>query len=928
MVGTSREVAHSVGFVGRQAELDILSGAMSAARAAQPQIVWIEGEPGIGKTAFMRRFLTTTEEAVVLEASGDESETTLDCGVVLQLFARAAAILGETTPWEQAARRSPTSAFAVGADLLGMLGALQDAAPVVMVLDDAHWLDSSSAAALLFTLRRLHGDRVLVLVVGRPDGLRHLGPSWARLFADGERAQRITLSGLSGTEVNQLAELLGIGPLTVAAGERLREHTSGHPLYVKALLNELPLDRLNRSDRGLPAPHSFSATVLARLSQVAAQTQALVEAAAVAGPRCRLMFAASVAGLDDPLAAVEEALAAELLVLLPTAFPEEIAFPHPLVRAAVYEDLSPTRRRDLHLACAEFAPESASLAHRVAASQGDDNGLAAELQAAAERELSAGRLAAGVERLLWASRIGGSAEVRETALLRAVECLVIAGDVPGANRQLEAVMSCRDSPRRSFAIGLLTAATGRLAQAAVAFREVMGRPDYPLYPELEGPVTAALAIACALLSRGREAVELAQRVKALPGAPATARVIATQALALGLLMCDRGDEGIAQLEWLSPSRIEPEPFEAELLAARGNLKTWWGDLAGAAEDCAAVIRWSRAGAPLRSLPNAYAGLAETEYRFGRWDDGLTHADVAVSLGEDSDRAWDLPYVHAVASYLYAGRGNWSAAVEHVESARRSAQATPLPMCIYYACAAAAHLAWVRGQWDSVLDVLGPMQPLLRGSGVKGLGQLFVQSMAAEAMLFTDRLDDAEIMLDRIDDAIGISSQDATRIELWRLRGLLAQARRSPERARVAFERGSEAADCIDAPLGAGLLELAHGQFLRRRGSRRAAIVLLRDARERLRRIGAHPFLTRCDVELAACGVRSPDGGGENVYGLTPREGVVARLVASGKSNRQVAEELYLSTKAIEYHLGNIFAKVNVRSRHELAGRLITSSQPG
>ncbi len=912
-------------FVGRQAELERVSQAMEAARAGRPQIVWIEGEPGIGKTAFVRRFLATLEDVVILEASGEESETTLDYGVVLQLVARARPDSSWTALEEQIGRRSPASSFAVGADLLGILGPLQDSAPLVIAVDDAHWLDSSSAEALLFALRRLHGDRVLVLIVSRPNGIEHLGPGWSRLQTDPDRAVRIRLSGLTAPEVNQLSDSLGIGPLTRAAGERLREHTSGHPLYVKALLNELEVDRLNFADGGLPAPRSFSATVLARMTKVSVAARSLVAAAAVAGARCPVAFAASVAGLSDPWVAVEEAVQAELLVLEHARVPEELAFPHPLVRAAVYDDLSPTRRRALHLACADHASGSASLAHRVAASQGADDDLAAELQVKAEAEIAAGHLTAGVERLLWAPRIAGSTETRELALLRAVESLVLAGEIPGASSQLDAVLACSDSPRRSFTIALVSAAMGRLPEAEAAFREVIARPDYAQHPELEGPVDATLAILCALSGRGPEALQWAQRVLANPQAPATAQTTARQARALGLLMTGRADEGIAQLDGLSPSRIEPEPFEAELLTARANIKTWWGDLPGAGEDLAAVIRWSRAGEPFRGLPNAYGGLAEVEYRVGRWNDGLSHAELAVSLGEDSYRVWDLPFVHAVASYLNAARGNWSTASKHVESGRRAAEATPLPMCVYNASAAAAHLAWVRAEWHAVLDALTPMAFLLDGrASAMGFGQRFVQTMAAEAMLFTDRLDDAEALLELVAGTIDESLQEPTRIEFWRLRGLLEQARDRPAEARAAFTRGREVADSFESPLAAGLLEVAQGQFERKSGSRRAAIATLRVARGRFVTLGAIPFLARCDAELTAYGVRSRDQAGENRYGLTPREDVVARLVASGKSNREVADELYLSTKAIEYHLGNVFAKVNVRSRHELAGRLAAS----
>ena len=926
-MATAGEVMPGRVFVGRDAELAVLSGAMEAARSGTPKIVWIEGEPGIGKTAFMRRFVSAAEaaeEAVVIEASGDESETTLDYGVVLQLVARGAPGSSWDTVQKRIDQRSPVSPFSVGADLLGMLGSLQDSAPVLMAIDDAHWVDQSSAGALLFALRRLHGDRVLVLIGSRPEGIEYLGPSWSRLIADPDRAERIRLFGLTGQEVSQLSDHLGMGPLTSSASERLREHTAGHPLYVRALLGELAPERLRAGEGELPAPHSFSATVLTRLSAISLDAQNLVAAAAVAGPRCALEFAAAVAGGGDPLAALEEAVAADLLAVVQRRIPEEIAFAHPLVRAAVYEDLSLTRKHDLHLACAALSAGQDALAHRVAACYGADAELAAELQRMAEAEIAAGRLTAGVEQLLSASRIAGSTDAQETALHRAVECLVMAGELPRANSLRDEVLACRDTPRRSYILGLLLASIGQLAQAREAFLEVIARADYQLYPELEGPVTASLAVGSALLSRGDEAVEWARRALQMEEIPPTAKTAATQGLALGLLMSGHGEEGIAELASLSPSRIEPAPYEAELLTARGNMKVWWGDLAGAAADLAGVISWSRAGVPLRSLPNAYGGLAEIDYRVGRWDEGLAHAELAVSIGEDAERAWDLPYVHAVASYLNAGRGEWSAAEEHVAAARRAAETAPTLMCYFHAAAASAHLAWVQADWQAVLQGLGLLRDPLGGRGVVGLGLRIMRSMAAEALLFIGQLDQAAGVLDAQEVELVDKPVDQTRVDLWRLRGALEQARRRPEAARVAFERGKEVAPSVQAPITTALLDLAYGQFLRRNGSRRAAIAALRDAGDVFASLGARPFLQRCETELTACGVRSRERSSESRYGLTAREDVVARLVATGKSNREVAGELYLSTKAIEYHLGNVFAKLNVRSRHELAGRLSTS----
>jgi tetratricopeptide (TPR) repeat protein len=510
--------------------------------------------------------------------------------------------------------------------------------------------------------------------------------------------------------------------LTLAAAERLRQHTRGHPLYVRALLAELPPDALAFEQGPLPAPHSFAATVLARLTSVATDTQDLVAAASVVGARCPVTLAAAVAGVSDPLTALDEALAADLLPLLPARIPEEVSFPHPPVRAAVYDDLSPARRRSLHLACARLTSSSASLAHRVAASQGADDALARELASTAEAEVAAGQLAAGVEQLLWASRVAATRQLRETALLRAVECLLLSGDVPGACSLREEVLSCGDSSHRSFVIGALTASVGHLAEAEQELRDVMARPDFPMHPELVGQVTSSLAIVYAYLGRGTDAIGWAHRALDAEGSPATVAVTATQALAVGLIMSGQGRESIAVLDSVSVSRIDPEPFEAELLATRGTLKSWSGDLPGAVEDLSAVIDWSRAGTPVRSLPNAYASLAEVEYRLGQWDEGLTHAEVAVSLGEDADRSWDLPFAHAVTSYLHAGRGNRGIAAEHVAAASRAAEMVPLPICIYYACTAAAHLAGMRRDWDSLLLELEPLHEPLAGGLVAGLGQ--------------------------------------------------------------------------------------------------------------------------------------------------------------------------------------------------------------
>lgn len=906
-------------FVGRQDGLDLALATLDAVRKSQPRILLIEGEPGIGKTAFVRQFLARAGDVVVLEASGEESETGLEYGVVAQLVSQMPPDPSWASPGERLSRGSPANNFALGGELLAMLGSVQDQAPAVLVLDDAHWMDSASVGTLLFALRRLHGERVLALIVSRPGVLDRSDVAWSRLVSDPDRAVRLRLDGLDSGEIAELADALGHPSLSLAGAERLRIHTNGNPLYIKGLLTELAPEALASDREQLPAPHFFAATVLARLTGVTADTQELVMAASVAG-RCPTGLVGAVAGLSDPSAALDEALAADLLTVVPSALPEEIAFPHPLVRAAVYDDLSPARRRRLHLAFAKCTSGPGSLGHRVAASQGTDDALAAELQRTAETDVASGNLPAATQHLLWASRVASTEHQRETALLRAVECLVWAGDGPAAHARRDEVLACRDSPRRAFVIAALTALAGWLPEAETQLRAVIGPSDFADESSLLGSITAMLAVVCAYQGKAEEAVDWARRALDAPDRRQPIEASATQALAMALMRAGHAQESVSVLAGVSASRIDPGPFEVELLTARGNLKTWWGNLPEAAEDLSATIRWSRSGTPHRNLPNAYAALAESEYWLGRWEEGLTHAEVAVSLAEDADRLFDLPFVHAVASLHHAGRGNLTIAAEHIAAAGRVAELVQIPINRYYACTAVATLARARGDWDGVLESLSPLEQSAELVG-PGHGQPIRWLMEAEALLHSGRAREAGRVLCELDEALNESPHDLARVDLCRLQGMLAGSLDHPAKARAAFSRGQELTSSARSSLTKAELELAYGQFLRKTGSRRRAGELLQTSRETFARLGARPHLERCDAELAACGIRThPHGGGDD-YGLTAREQVVAALVASGKSNREVAAELYLSTKAVEYHLGNIFTKVGIRSRHQLGPRL-------
>ncbi|HXP55669.1 MAG TPA: AAA family ATPase [Streptosporangiaceae bacterium] len=909
-------------FVGRRAELALLHRALRDARAGRPAIVSVEGEPGIGKTRLLHRFAAEAPDVAVLWASGDEAEVPLDYGVAEQLWAGAPAGLGVDGP-PPSAGAAAGGGFAVGAALLDVLGALPPHQTAAVVVDDLQWADLPSAQALLFAVRRLRRDNVLVLLASRPHSLARLGEGWSRLLA--ERARRIRLPGLTSSDLQPLAQaLLGVN-LALAARERLCEHTGGNPLYVRALLEELPAVTLADQSRALPAPHSYSALVLTRVAQLSRSAQDLLAAASTAGVHSSLPVVAAAAGIADPVPAFDEACAAALVTPAVRAGSGEITFSHPLIRAAIYSDLSLGRRRRLHLAVAGLLAGPEALFHRVRATLGPDDELSAELAALADSDIAAGELPRAAQYLLFAARLSSDPAAREESLLRAVELLLIAGDA-SADDHVEAVRSCRDGPHKRFVMAVLTATAGQLGEAVAQLEHLSTDPQLRRGSALSGRVAVALAFLSSMQGRGPEALDWANQALVTTGNDPTTSLTARQVLATALAMADRTADALALLAPLSAGRINPEPYEPELVTTRGALKASIGDYAGASRDLEAVVRWARAGAPLRSFPDAYAALAQAEYGLGDWESAVTHAELAVSLADDLGHFWFLAQARKVAVDVYAARGEWEFATDHVTAARQAARHLDVPGQVAAASVAEATLAWAQGHWRGVLEALRPLREENLAVLTRNFDPFTWRLQQAEALLGVGRLDQAAQELDEV--AAAPARPPGAVLAVHRLRAGLALARAQPGVARTWFSAGLAAATPGAPGLPRALLAIDYARFLRAAGHRRQAIPLLRTAHQILSALSAKPFLDVCGTELSACG--APTTGtpvAANPHNLTAKEQVVARLVARGLSNREVAAEMYLSAKTIEYHLGNIYAKTGLTSRHQLAAVLSSPPAP-
>jgi ATP/maltotriose-dependent transcriptional regulator MalT len=903
-----------VPFVGRQAELARLCRMLEQAHQSRPGLVLVEGAAGIGKSALVHQFLDQVGERCVLQASGEEGEASLALGILDQLTVDALSLTNAPAAWSHSGGR-PVDPLVAGAALVDMLGELQHLGPVVLVVDDAYWADRPSLHALTFALRRLRVDQVLALVLTRDAGDPRLPEGLRRLLAN-DHTLRLSLGGLNVGELRALSAQLGTKPLSLRAAARLQAHTDGNPLHARALLEQLP-DAAFDAEMPLPAPRSFALLVLSRLATCPADTQALAAAASVLGSRCPLHLAAALAGLADPLPALERLIGAGLLVWEPDI--QRVRFPHPLIHAAVYRQLGPTRRAALHTQAAGFAEdESARLRHRTRAASGPDPELATDLTALGRRHVLLGAWEAAAEHLAAAARLTPERADREQLTLEATECQLLVGDMPDTEALTARFRTFRETGWRSYVLARLALVAGRLDESEALLGDAWQRCDPDTEPVLAARVAGQLAGLHVLCGRGQQAADWGNlALRLAPEQTATEPIQLIPLLGLG--MTGQAEAALASLDDL-PAPAAASVTELDRLFGRARLRGWTDDLEGGYQDLTGILNVAHdRSVPFRLL--ASANLAEIEYRLGRWDDATVHSEIAVSIAVDADQAWLAPLCHATAALVPAARGQWAQAGAHVDAALASTRNPDHTAAFSYTATAAAHLATAQGDPEQVVAALRPVLAMEPVDGVYEPGILAWQDLLVDALTALGEHEQAQAILVPFEARAADRQRHSTMAAAARARGNLLAAQAQSSAAAAAFQAGLDHAAQVDRPFDRALLELAYGAFLRRTGKRVAAATQLAAAWAVFERLGARPYLERCERELAACGRTRTRRPATDQVPLTPQELAVGRLVVQGLTNRQIARELVVSVKTVEYHLGHVYAKLQVTSRVQLVHRL-------
>ncbi|MEC3978753.1 helix-turn-helix transcriptional regulator [Amycolatopsis sp. H20-H5] len=911
--------ANREGIVGRTAETGQLNASAEKAVAGSPQLVRVEGEAGIGKTYLVKHFLAGLDNFQVLVASGDPGESTLNYGLIDQLLSRVDRQLIRTFKLLDRSRPQTAIPFAIGTELLDLISTLQADRPLAIVVDDAQWTDRSSAQALGFELRRLWADQVLtVLIVRTPIVEDEPNVVDQYLSRPTIESATIHLHGLTTQDIVALSATSATGSrLPLPAAARLRDHTGGNPLYVRALLAETTPRDLIATGKSLPVPQSLAAALGRILHQLPDPTRRLVEALAVLNTRCSLARVAQLASVDNPNEALAPALEVGIVQWWPNEAANPVAMRHSLHRDAVYEALDPVRRAELHATAAHLVDSGTAWAHRVAAAQTTDGPLARKLELAAAEATGSGTHDVAARYLYWAAELSESRDDYEPRLLTAcVQSLLTS--LPGWAVSIQPEMRrCSDTPLRDCALGLtallgtgeLPVAEERLLRAAAGTRV----PDW-----ITSTASGALAALHVWSGRDEEALRAASIALSTGALHARMEDFVRMIRAVARSRLDGMSAGLAELDYLPALGSAVSREDVEGLACRGSLHVMLGHYGSGVDDLTNAIVHQRAGASTLFGPTPHSYLAAAQHALGNWNDAAITVHQALSIQSTFEQPQTYTLTHMAATLVPAGRGDWQVASGHVTAARRWAVKIGTPQDVRYAAIAGAVLAQARGDHAEMANSLRPLLATDQDTAdsTHTWWLTWWRPLAVEALIGVGDLDAAEQQLLRLQNA----TRDTEHFEdtLSRLQAALAREHGNLDDALAIYRRRLESGDQPVLPFARAMLEHEFGLLLSATGNRREAVRWLRRARDRYGLLSAHPFIRRVDHSLGISNVRqTKKRSARHLPDLTEREEQVCHLVCRELTNSEIAKELYVTSKTVEYHLSNVYAKLGIASRLEL-----------
>ena len=899
-----------------------LDGLVDRAQAGHGGVLMLSGEAGVGKTALLEYVIASASASAltVVRVAGIESEMELAfaalhqlCGPMLDRLERVPARQRDAleTAFGLGSGEVPDR-FLVGLAVMSLLSEVAQERPLLCVIDDAQWLDRASAQALAFVARRMLAEPMVLLFAAREpsDPLTGL--------------PELVLAGLADADARALLSSVVPGRLDERIAQQIIVETRGNPLALLELPRGLSAGQL-AGGFGLPGALSLSGWIessfLRRLEALPENTRRLllVAAAEPTGDPALLWRAAKRLAIDAR--ALEPAESDRLIDV-----DRRVRFRHPLVRSALYRSATPQERREAHRALAEATdarvdPDRRAW-HLAVSTAGANEAVATELERAAARAHARGGLAAAAAFQERAVGLTSDPSLRAPRALAAAQTKYEAGALDDAVSLLDiADAAAQQGPQR---------ARVDLQRAQLAFASRRGS-DAP----------ALLLKAAGELERFDPKLARATYLDALTAA----RFAGPLAGAADLLK-------VAEAALAAPSQPQT-PGPSDLL------------LQGLAVQ---VVRGYAAGAPLlKDALRAFEREAVLPPEEGRWLSLALWA--AADLWDDEtwrrlttrgvERAREvgaltsIPFALSMLSYIHATSGELAAAESLLDEIRAASEATGTPAQPYLALWIAA----VRGREAETRDLIRTASDdaAARGEGFatfviehvtavlyNGLGR-YSEALAAlrrqavdpsyrdsaprpmaelvEAAVRSRDRELAELALQRLTETTTAAGTDwALGIEA-RSRALLSDGDSADALYREAIQRLGR----TSIRLQLARAHLLYGEWLRRERRRREARQQLRTALEMFTSMGTEGFADRSERELSATGERARKRSVETRDQLTAQEAQVARLARDGLSNAEIGARIFVSQTTVAYHLRNVFTKLNIASRHQLAAVLPDSS---
>ncbi|MEE4025667.1 LuxR C-terminal-related transcriptional regulator [Gordonia sp. PKS22-38] len=870
--------------VGREREIETIGTRVRT--VAGTEFVVVSGESGVGKSTLLAHLVRLHADSV-------------DTG---------RALWAQATNWDhstpEAVLRQLIQSEGGAAALSGLLADAEG--PTLVAIDDAEHIDPESLHTLL-TVTREHRSRTLVVLS-------------MSLPVRGLRGLVVDELRLDGIGVDAVAEIAASRGIVMHPGvvDRLTRHTRGNPRDVIALLDELPSGVWSRGDTTLPAPSYVIDDVRARLEKCSSQTRALLQALVILEDDEPLSTAVTLAGIDNPLAAIDEARESGLATIEAALTPAD-AHPrlvNPLVRSAVLEAMGMEAVGDAHRRAAELVADPArSMHHRVAATPTADPELADALDELARRRGADGAWADAAGLFRQAGRLTSQPVLRDTRVTLAVDALLAAGDCVGAGALVPLVESLRETPLRNATLAYLAILRGRSAEARVRLDRAWDIVNFDREPDIAALIAQRYVLHNLVRCQGSELVEWADRAIEMAGSQSPAGVEAAVIRGLGLAWSGRPVEANAEYAVLT-ERIRFGAQAQRATMGRGWLQLGLDDVGAARSNLETAVSMANLGGSTRITLWALAWLARTEFSMGDWDAALRNVEQGRALARSSGIELAGPLLNWTAASIHSLRGEWPEAERSVQSAATHAgdyEIMRIPELL-----ARAQIAEAAADYEKVRRTLEPLMRMADDvPGLREPGWWPWVDVLANALVVGGQLDAADALLTPYEKLVAERGHRSASARLKYARGRHLGATGDIHQARRTFEEALELLDGLPLRYDRARVNFAYGQTLRRAGKRRAADAIIGTAREIYLSLGATTYVERCERELKAGGLNASRGDRGDVE-LTPQEEAVTALVARGMSNREVAAELYISPKTVQYHLTRIYAKLGLRSRAELA----------